>query len=256
MDVFQAGGDLGRLLSSDLSRPMLLPLVLGSAFFFGAAHGLTPGHGKAVLAAYLVGSRGRVREALYLGAVITITHTASVFSLGLLVLLASWRMPLELIFPWAALVSALLVTLVGASLWRERSRHSHETGHEHHHHSGGGWLHQHHTAEGPAVKKSGLVALGISGGLVPCSEALVVLLVSISLRKIGLGLAVLVSFSLGLAAVLIGLGIMAVFFAPALKHSTVLARWQHRLPRISAAIVMGLGVFMTIQAIAEMLGRT
>lgn len=236
---------LESLLGQADSGPGVLAAALGIAFFLGAAHALTPGHGKALVAAYLAGSRGRVADAVYLGTVVTITHTASVFVLGLVTLYASTQVALDRIYPWMALTSGALVSLIGAALlwkrwarWRRRTSSGH-AGHPH--------PHPHpHLHERPG--KVSLTSLGISGGLVPCPEALVVLLISISLRRVALGLAILGAFSLGLAAVLIAIGVAMVLAAPLMRRFTGEGPWLRALPVASAALVTGIGLVMLLQA--------
>lgn len=232
--------------------PAVLATALGVAFFLGAAHALTPGHGKALVAAYLVGTGGRVSDAVYLGAVITITHTASVFALGLVTLYASTMVSLDRIYPWIELISGLMVFLIGLWLVWRRSRgdahdhhHHHDHDHSHDHAHDHGFGHHHH----PAPGKGSLLSLGISGGLVPCPEALVVLMLSISMRRVALGLGLLTAFSLGLAAVLIAIGVAMVMAGPAVKRMAGDSPWTARLPMISAAVVTAIGLFMLVKAL-------
>ena len=236
---------LEALLSSPSLGPAALAAALSVAFFLGAAHALTPGHGKAIVAAYLVGSRGRLIDAVYLGTIVTATHTASVFLLGLGALYAAQRISMDRIYPWLGVLSGFLVMVIGAALLWKRSHahaHPHDHGHPHHHHD-----HDHpHVHEAPG--KGSLFSLGISGGLVPCPEALVVLMVSISLGRILLGLAVLVAFSIGLAAVLISLGIAMVLAAPAVRSLAGDSKWMRALPVASAAVVTILGAVIMVQA--------
>lgn len=236
--LLQERSRLESILGSSSSDPWMVATALGVAFFLGAAHALTPGHGKSIVAAYLVGSRGKVSDAVYLGSVVTITHTASVFVLGLATLYAAQRVTLNRIYPWLALLSGVLVTVIGAwLLWRRLRTRWHSHGHPHQHH--------HHERPG----KASLLSLGISGGLVPCPEALVVLMVSISLRRIGMGLAVLLSFSLGLAAILISIGVAMVLAGPMMRRVTGEGPWMRALPVASAAVVTALGVVIVSQAV-------
>ncbi len=223
----------------------MLAGALASAFLLGAAHALTPGHGKTIVAAYLVGSRGRVMDAVVLGAVVTLTHTASVFALGLATLYASQSVSLDRIYPALALLSGALVTAVGAWLLVVRVRAAQHGAHHHHHHH----PHSHagHNHGEPATRGS-LLSLGISGGLVPCPEALVVLMISISLRRLGMGLVLLVVFSVGLAAVLIGIGVAMVMAAPAVRRLAGENRFTRALPVASAAVVTFLGVVLVAEA--------
>ncbi len=223
----------------------MLAGALATAFLLGAAHALTPGHGKTIVAAYLVGSRGRVMDAVLLGGVVTVTHTASVFALGLATLYASRSVSLDRIYPLLALVSGALVAGIGIWLFGARWRAArHDHSHLHVHSHGGSPNHHHHETTG----KGSLVSLGFSGGLVPCPEALVVLMISISLRKLGLGLALLAVFSLGLASVLIAIGIAMVLAAPALRAVAGENRFTRSLPVASAAVVTLLGIFLVAEA--------
>jgi len=245
--LFQESTRLQEMLNASASDPWVLATVLGLAFFLGAAHALTPGHGKTLVAAYLVGARGRIADAVYLGSVVTFTHTASVFALGLVTLFASQHVALDRIYPWLSLLSGLLVAVIGGVLLWQRVQalrgrapsqsHSHEHGHHHHPHP--------HTDERPG--RASLLSLGISSGLVPCPEALVVLMLSISLRRLALGLFILVAFSAGLAAVLIGIGCAMVLAGPLLQRTFGENRWMRHLPVASACVVTVVGIFMVVQ---------
>jgi ABC-type nickel/cobalt efflux system permease component RcnA len=302
-----------------------LAVALGVAFLAGAAHALTPGHGKALVAAYLAGSRGTVSDAVYLGAVVTVTHTASVFVLGLIALYASQHIQMERIFHWLSLFSGALIVAIGASLLWSRWQalrsgvqeghehdhshghshgikdwltyghshaHGHEHGHDHDHdhvhghnhthphdhvhshdhgHSHGhqhshthGHEHGHdldhvHTpppdaANAPTharVGRGSLLSLGISGGLVPCPEAMVVLLISITINRLLFGLVILLAFSLGLAAVLIAIGIAMVLAGPALSKFSKEGMLMRAVPVGSAALVTLLGVAILYSAAVD-----
>ena len=366
------------------------------AFAFGAVHALSPGHGKTMVAAYLVGSRGTPRHAFLLGVVVTITHTFGVFALGFALLFASRYVLPEKLFPALSALSGLLIFGVGLWLFMSRwqgvqhvrqskgahshdghphshdgnahahsheghahshgdsehphshgdsehphshgdsehphshddsehphshddnehshahgdehshedsehphshthdvghshgdghphshdgdehphahdehshahddehshshshdEEHAHDHSHEHSHgvhvHSHGGRAHSHAVPDGPISLKT-LVALGISGGIVPCPEALVVLLAAIRLHRIGYGLILIVAFSLGLAAALIAIGMLVVSARQrltrfnALGEDSALVRY---LPLGSAAIITLIGAALTLQA--------
>jgi nickel/cobalt exporter len=241
-------GRLESLLSSATNGPLAIATAFAIAFFLGAAHALTPGHGKTIVAAYLVGTRGRVKDAVYLGTVVTVTHTASVFVLGLITLYASHRISPNRIFPWLAVVSGALVTGLGGWLLvqrlRGRGHHHHE--HDHHHHD---HVHHHDHHHSEKASLGSLLSLGISGGLVPCPEALVVLLISVSLGRLLFGLAILVAFSLGLAAVLIAIGTAMVLAAPMMKRWTGDNAFIRALPIASAALITVVGVVLLVQSI-------
>ena len=155
-----------------------LVLLLLAAFAWGALHALSPGHGKAMVAAYLVGVRGTARHAVALGATVTIAHTAGVFALGgVAVGLSAYVLPEDL-YPWLSLVSGLLVLGVGAAVLRGRLRHRHHHHHGHHHH--------HHHDQPERLSWRSLIALGGSAGLIPCPSALVVLLAALTQGQVAL----------------------------------------------------------------------
>jgi ABC-type nickel/cobalt efflux system permease component RcnA len=228
--------------------------ALGIAFILGAAHALTPGHGKTIVAAYLVGSRGTLKHAAFLGAMVTFTHTVSVFLLGLATMfLFQYVVPQNVIQVLGA-ISGLSIVAIGAWMLYKRVRASHPPHHHHHHHEHDDHHHHDHP-HGPdghthlpdEVSWSGLVALGASGGLVPCESALVLLLSAIALRRAGLGLVLLVSFSLGLAVVLMGIGVLVIYAKHLLPESTKTQRgpFFRWIPVASAAVVLAVGLLMT-----------
>jgi nickel/cobalt exporter len=225
--------------------PGLILVSLVLALFWGAAHALTPGHGKAIVAAYLVGSRGKARHAFALGGIVTVTHTIGVFALGIVTLALSELVVPEDLYPWLNLASALLVVAVGVTVLRLRilgwvhARDGHDHGHGHHHH------HHHHHDGG----KRGLLAVGISGGLLPCPTALVVLLAAISLHRVAFGLLLIVAFSLGLAAVITGIGLLAVSARRAFSRLSLEGPLVRALPAFSACAVVALGLVMTFRSL-------
>ena len=308
---------------------ILLSLVL--AFGWGAAHALSPGHGKTIVAAYLVGSRGTAMHATLLGVTVTISHTIGVFILGFITLYASQYILPDRLYPWLEFLSGALVAGVGITLFVQRFRawqrtrqgtpalagaiqaqalehthdhgagdghdhghshaaghshddaHSHAAGHTHDHRPGDGHDHEHshagghthdhthgdaaaaphrhgllsrpHThlpADGQQVTTGNLLALGITGGIIPCPSALLVLLLAINLHQIGLGLLLILSFSLGLAMVLTGIGLLMVYSRGLLGR--VRLNFQGgllgRLPMASALAVCCLGLVLAYQALS------
>ena len=230
----------------------MIAVALGVAFVLGAAHALTPGHGKTIVAAYLVGSRGTLKHAAFLGAMVTFTHTVSVFLLGLATLfLFQYVVPQNVIRVLGAISGLSIVAIGGWMLFKRlRHEHQHQHGHAHHHHHAHAHDHNHghaHQHLPDEVSWSGLVALGVSGGLVPCESALVLLLSAIALRRAGLGLLLLVSFSVGLAIVLMGIGALVIYaknWLPAASRTSgnPFFRW---MPVASAAVVLLVGLLMT-----------
>jgi nickel/cobalt exporter len=256
-------GGLDTLLRSAGSGPGAWLAALGVAFFLGAAHALTPGHGKTLVAAYLVGTRGTVRDAFLLGATVTVTHTFTVFLLGFAVLYASFHVNLNRISLQLEVASAVLITAIGVwLLYRRLGMGAH--GHDHHHHHHGhphahehaheaGHPHPHHHHHIPSRPGlAGLLSLGVSGGLVPCPEALALLILSVSAQQVGFGLVLLVVFSFGLAAVLIAIGSAMVLAGPAMTRfapGEKLTRW---LPVAGAVVVAALGFAMVVTSVRKL----
>jgi ABC-type nickel/cobalt efflux system permease component RcnA len=210
---------------------------LAAALFWGAAHALSPGHGKTIITAYLVGRRGTPRHAALLGLVVTLTHTIGVFALGLITLLLSRFIVPEQLYPWLNLVSGLLVVGIGASVLRSRLRRRRHDQHHHHHD------HEHD------LSRRALVAVGVSGGLLPCPSALVVLLAAISLHRVGFGLLLIVAFSAGLALTITGIGLVAVLARNAFGRLSFEGRALSLLPTLSALVIVAAGIGMTVRAV-------
>jgi len=245
---------LSSVLHQQALTPWMMVVAIALAFVLGAAHALTPGHGKTIVAAYLVGSRGTLKHAAFLGAVVTFTHTISVFLLGLATLFLFQYVVPEKITQVLGAISGLSIVAIGGGMLYKRLRgagHSHSHDHHHHDHD----HHHHHDHEhGPhththdvpdQVTWGSLIALGASGGLVPCESALVLLLSAIALRRVALGLLLLVSFSLGLALVLMAIGGLVIYakrLLPDTSKSSGFFRW---MPVASAAVVMVVGLLMT-----------
>jgi nickel/cobalt exporter len=252
---------------------VLLVLLL-TAFAWGAFHALSPGHGKAMVAAYLVGTRGTARHAVALGATVTVTHTVGVFALGAVALLLSQYVLPEDLYPWLNLASGALVLVVGAGVLRSRIRrrghahddhdhhhdhsHDHALAHEHDHarpgahalvDSHGGRTHSH--APPQTFSWRGLVAMGASAGLIPCPSALVVLLGAIAQGQIALGMLLIVAFSAGLAATLTLLGLAVVYAGRALGRLPVTGRLTAAIPTVSALLIVGVGLVLTVQAVPQ-----
>jgi nickel/cobalt transporter (NicO) family protein len=254
-----ADEDFTEVFGDAASGHGVLILLLLSAFAWGAIHALSPGHGKAMVAAYLVGTRGTPRHAVALGAVVTVTHTIGVFALGAVALLLSQYILPEQLYPWLNLVSGALVLVVGAGVLRSRIRwaraqrvrhdhaHSHDHDHAHHH----GLVHSHSHALPARFSWKGLLALGASAGLIPCPSALVVLLGAIAQGQMALGMMLIVAFSLGLAATLTVLGLAVVYAGKAVSRLPVPARLTLALPTVSALLIVGVGLVLTVQAVPQ-----
>jgi len=346
------------LAAAEDLTPTVILVSLGTALILGAIHALSPGHGKTVVAAYLVGSRGTAQHALFLGATVTATHTAGVYALGFVTLFLSEYILPERLYPFLEVVSGLLVVGIGGWLFATRlsrvlprfmtsmpqrpeddalaqqpahshshihdeqtptanvaavsqahghshsdmdrkvpaqadvyslayaeaqarahdraHRHPHDREHpfadtevhEHGHgrdhshgqgvqtHTHGGSTHSHLPpgADGQPVTWRSLLALGVSGGLLPCPSALVVLLSAIALHRVGFGLLLIVAFSLGLASVLVGIGLLLVYARGILERFSVGGGVATRvLPIVSAFLIMLAGLVITLQALPRVL---
>jgi ABC-type nickel/cobalt efflux system permease component RcnA len=240
----RARGDrFTELVSAHRLTAGVVALSLLIAFALGGLHALSPGHGKTVVAAYLVGSRGTARHALLLGAVVTASHTIGVFLLGIVTLALSKAIVPEKLYPAIQLLSGLTIVAIGATLfvrrWRRRTPEEH--GHS-------------HAIEVPesAPTASALLALGVSGGILPCPSALVVLLSAIALHRVGFGLVLIVAFSAGLAAVLSGIGILVVRAGRFLSRFDAAGGWaRRRLPAFSALLIGLLGAAIAVRAFPD-----
>lgn len=291
------------LRSEELTFSVFL-LGLALAIGMGMGHAFSPGHGKTVMAAYLIGERGTYWHAFLLGVIVTVTHTWSVLLLGIVVLFFSEFVSTELIQFWTGIASGAIILVIGVLLFRHRytefvaarlalaghahghHHHDHEHGHrhghthdhshdhshdhdhdhahdhdhDHHHHHG--WLGHHHH-DGPGghshviAGKDGkppsfwsILWLGISGGIVPCPAALIVLLLAIRLGRLTYGLALIVAFSVGLAAVLIAIGFLVVKTAGAVRERTG-GTWLKALPVASSVLITLLGGWVVVWTLIE-----
>ncbi|MGH8121765.1 MAG: nickel/cobalt transporter [Rudaea sp.] len=289
------------LISTTQLSPATMIVALLVALLLGALHALSPGHGKTVVGAYLIGSRGTPRHAAFLGATVTLTHTLGVFALGFATLFASRYFVPQRIFPVLTFVSGMLVVVIGATLlaqrvrqmWRDKQghvefvlptfalaqslgspvfvgahrhgAHALDHGHDHDHvhvhehghmhegatdtvhaalmHSHGGVMHSHLPpgANGEAISWRSLLSLGISGGLLPCPSALVLLLSAVALHRTGFGLVLVVAFSAGLALTLTAIGMMFLYARHLLRGPVRSNRLLKLLPIMSAAVITLLG---------------
>jgi ABC-type nickel/cobalt efflux system permease component RcnA len=238
---------------------ILISLVVAAGL--GAFHALEPGHGKTLVAAYLVGSHGTAKHALLLGLIVTAAHTAGVYLLGAVTLYASQYVVPEQLYPWLGIVSGAMIAVLGVVLFVRRYKgkgeflththrhHAHAHGADDHHHYHHGHEHHHHQHD-RQVSLRELLTLGISGGIVPCPAALVVLLSAVSLHRVEIGLLLIVAFSVGLAAVLIAVGMLMVYTRQFMSRfhgdGTLTTRW---LPLASSAFITLCGVALTSQAV-------
>ena len=218
--------------TQQILTPQLAITGLIVALLFGVVHGLTPGHGKTIATAYLVGSNSTLRHALMLSMVVTLTHTLGIIALGLIVLLADRYLLPEQLYYIFSLLSGITISVIG--FWQLESYFNPPLHHHHHHHDG--------------TSKS-LVGIGIAGGLVPCSEALILLLGAVALHRTLYGLELVTAFSLGLGLTLTVVGAIAIYCRQWLERSSQFKGLKTYFPLISAAIVSIVGLILTTEAI-------
>jgi nickel/cobalt exporter len=286
--------DRTRQLVDAISDPNVQPrvavLALLGALLLGAVHALSPGHGKTIVGAYLIGSRGTPRHALFLGLTVTITHTLGVFALGFATLYASRYVVPERLFPILSLISAALVLVMGIVLLTQHGRIARRalaevnfvplstfqfvgsevtapgrarglifapassyvdaTMHSH----GGGPMHSHLPpgASGEKITWRSLLTLGISGGLVPCPSAMVLLLAAVALNKTAYGMLLVVAFSVGLAITLTLVGVVFLYARNRFRRPGAGNRWVHLLPVVSACTIMVLGIALCVGALRSL----
>ena len=289
-----AGELPGIFREADLTLTIVV-LSLITAVALGAGHALTPGHGKTLMAAYLVGTRGAPLHALGLGLSVSLSHTVGVLVLAGLVVGASDILPADIVVRWAPVVAAISIVVIGGwmlagELRRRRSTrqrttrtiaddhalaHAHEDhGHEHDHahdagpdvaheaepahdhgleHRHGGQTHHHAPTPGSTITWRSLFALGLAGGLIPSTSALLILLGSIAAGRPAFGFVLVVAFGLGMAAVMSGIGLAIVAARGRLDRLPAgrgVGRIREAVPLVAAALVFGFGLVLTIQAIA------
>lgn len=258
--VVVARDRFAELIAAPNLTPGVILVGLLIAFALGGMHAMSPGHGKTVVGAYLIGSRGTPLHAAFLGATVTITHTIGVIALGLITLFASHYVIPEKLYPVLSFVSGALVVAIGLSLFTKRLRvslgvaaHDHDHLHEHHKHDHGAGGHTHLPpgADGSEVTWRNLLALGVSGGIMPCPSALVVMLAAISMNRVGYGLVLIVAFSLGLAGALTAVGLAFVYGGKLLSRVPASRKLMRALPVASAFVVAVLGVAICYQALRQ-----
>lgn len=261
------------LIKVEEITPTIILLGLLVAFGLGAAHALSPGHGKTVVGAYLVGTRGTFKHAIFLGATVTITHTIGVFAIGFLMLFASNYILPESIMPYLSFVSGLLVLFIGLTLFKNRLfsilgyKSENNSTDEHAHdveilqnidapadaqtdftHTHGGSTHTHLPPK--QISWGSLLGLGISGGLLPCPSALVLMLAAISNERIGYGIVLTLVFSFGLAATLTVVGLVFLYVGKFFDNPSLSGnRLVKALPVFSAFVITCVGAIICYNSI-------
>jgi nickel/cobalt exporter len=271
------GGVTGAELPSIFRQADLTPVVilvsLLAAAGLGAGHALTPGHGKTLMAAYLVGTRGSALHALGLGLSVSVSHTAGILLLAAVVVGFSGAIAPDVVVRWAPVVAAVSIVLIGGwmllgEVRRRRSagamaggrasdhghgHNEHDHGHEHdHEHSHGGVSHSHRPPPGSSISWRSLFLLGLAGGLIPSTSALLILLGSIAAGRPAFGFILVVAFGLGMAAVMGGIGFALVAARDRIEGMELgqgLARIREAVPLVASVVVLSFGLVLTAQAL-------
>ena len=266
-----------------LTLPFAL-LALLLAVGLGGMHALAPGHGKTIMAGYLVGAGSRMREAVIIGLSVTITHTAGVVLLGTLLVFTDRFAP-ETVYPWMTIASGLLAMIVGVTLLRMTirrardsrrlaepapaakakvptgvaagHRHSPDANHQHDHGHNHGPGHSHtHPPRSSGMGLKGLLSLGLAGGLVPSPSALLVLLAGFSLHRAWFGLLLVVAYGLGMALALCLIGLLLIRARGLIERLGRSYPATHRvapalalLPIVAAAIVVLAGSYLITKGV-------
>ena len=279
-------------------------LFLASSFWLGAFHAATPGHGKTIAAAYIVGARGRPVDALVLGIFVTLSHTSGIVLVGVLASLGAGYMVPQRVEAYLALATGVIVILIGLwTLWTQRrlfasaamrkgtparapqspytlhvpasgaaragsrglahrsiggaqaalraaahgkdaKSHAHHNGESHSH--GWGLAHTHHLDDLSRARPSLLVllGLGIAGGLLPDPAALALLLGALGQGKVLLGLSTVVVFSVGFAATLVVVGVVAAQVGKRVL-TWLSGPWAARIQIATSLLIVVLGIVLT-----------
>jgi ABC-type nickel/cobalt efflux system permease component RcnA len=236
-------------------------VALLAALVLGAGHALAPGHGKSIMAAYLVGNRGTVRQAAGLGLAVAVSHTLGVAALGAITLVATSSFRPERVYPYLSVLSGLIVLIIGIGLIARAIRRvlhqrTHEAGHQddHHHHD--------HSHQQPDLSDTlgwkTLTTLGLSGGLVPSASAVVLLLGAVHLGRVEFGLALIAAFGVGMALsmVAVGLGLVAAsrISMRRITSATLAARLATAIPAVMGIFVTTAGLVMVTRGGSAIFG--
>lgn len=267
------GGELPTIFNEADLTPVVVLLSILTAVALGAGHALTPGHGKTLMAAYLVGTRGTSVHALGLGLSVSVSHTVGILALAGIVVGAADVLPPDLVVRTAPVIAALSILVIGAWMllgeWRRRRSADHERAHEDEHehaqaeehdpeapdhgeHSHGRIRHSHLPAAGSTISWRSLFVLGLAGGLIPSVSALLILLGAIAAGRPAFGFVLVVAFGFGMAAVMAGIGLLMVVARARLDRlpgGGALGRVREIVPLAAAVLVFGFGLVLTAQAL-------
>ena len=260
-----AGSEVPDIFRAPDLTPIVVLLSLMTALALGAGHALTPGHGKTLMAAYLVGTRGSARHALGLGAAVSLSHTIGILVLAAVVVAATDVVAPDVVVRWAPVVAAISIVVIGGwmlagEVRRRRSagaRHDHGPAHPQDHAHPHERDHDHghgHTHQAPStITWRSLFVLGLAGGLIPSTSALLILLGAIAAGRPSFGLVLVVAFGLGMAAVMSGIGLVLVTARDRVDRAQAgasMARVRNAVPLVASVVVLGFGVVLTGQALS------
>lgn len=244
---------LSAMFTQKSQSPLFVLLTIFAAFGLGALHAVEPGHGKALLAFTLVGARATKRQAVILAASITVAHTFAVFLLGA-ALFSIAGFASESVYPWITLISGAVIAFIGARSFaafvRARRGEAHEHGHAHdqdHDHGG----HSHAIPGTAPLQFRSAVWAAMSGGIAPCPAAIVVLLAALRLHQVGYGFVLIVIFSMGLAAVLSGIGLGVVRGAAWLARQSLYERFAPLAPLVTATVISVIGSVLLAEGFVQ-----
>jgi nickel/cobalt exporter len=281
------GGEIPSLFQTPDLTPFVVLLSLATAAALGAAHALTPGHGKSLMAAYLVGTRGTPVHAIGLGLSVSASHTLGILALAAVIVGAQGVLNPDLVVRSAPVLAAAGIVAIGAWMLISELRrryaartaghdhvHEHEHGHEavghgheavghdheadgHDHelsepHSHGGVSHSHLPAAGATVTWRSLFVLGLAGGLIPSTSALLILLGAIAGGRAAFGIVLVVAFGLGMAAVMTAVGLALILARgriDGLASDSLVGKVRTWMPLAAACLVLGIGLYLTVQAV-------
>jgi ABC-type nickel/cobalt efflux system permease component RcnA len=258
IDAARPGVDTSPFASLVDNHGIVLVLMgFALAVAFGAWHALLPGHGKTLMAAYMVGSETKVRQAVAVGSAVAVMHTASVLGLGLLVITLEQTFRPEALYPWLGLLSGVVAVGLGAYLtigrlaaWSDARRdeaheRAHVSGHDHDHDHA--HAHSHGLPQGVSLtSRRGLLALALAGGILPSPSALIVMLGAIQAHRVGYGIGLILAFSVGLALALIVVSLGALRAREAMANR-LSSFWGRLVPVVSASAIVGVGMFLAIR---------
>ncbi len=248
-----------RTLQSSTTNPFLGLIALGAAFLIGALHALTPGHNKTLTGTYLVGSHARLRDAVLLGATTALSHTASALVIGILAVSTIGQLVSTQYLQWVGIPSGLLTMALGLFLlWKNArggghthsdSDHSHSHDHPHPHAHDHEHSHEHYHPTTDTVTLGGLFAMGLMHGIVPTIDALAIIVVALSVSQIALGVGLVVAYSVGIAGVLIAVGVLFLRAQRVLVDNPRFERLADRATLIAAIVVILFGLSLFVRTL-------